>query len=53
MPIPVGYDEYLTLIFGNYMELPPEDQRVAKHHTTFIDTKRPYVVYKGLYYIKN
>ena len=23
-----GYDEYLRMIFGNYMQLPPEDKRV-------------------------
>ena len=26
-----GYDEYLTLTYGNYMELPPRNQRVRKH----------------------
>ncbi len=24
---PVAYDEYLTILYGNYMQLPPEDQR--------------------------
>ena len=26
---PVGYDEYLTISYGNYMELPPESKRVT------------------------
>ena len=26
-PIPAGYDEYLTNMYGNYMELPPENKR--------------------------
>lgn len=28
---PVGYDEYLTILYGNYMELPPEEKRVSNH----------------------
>lgn len=31
-PIPIGYEEYLTALYGNYMELPPIDQRVSHHH---------------------
>jgi len=31
MNIPVGYDEYLKSIYGNYMDLPPENQRVTHH----------------------
>ncbi len=30
-PIPVGYDLYLTLLYGNYMELPPVDRRCTSH----------------------
>jgi len=26
-----NYDRYLTLKYGNYMELPPEEQRIAHH----------------------
>lgn len=26
--IPVGYDEYLTLIYGDYMKVPPEEERL-------------------------
>ncbi len=29
--IPYGYDEYLSVKYGNYMELPPVDQRVSRH----------------------
>lgn len=29
---PVGYDEHLKKIFGDYMKLPPENQRVTEHH---------------------
>ena len=29
--IPTNYDEWLTAIFGDYMQLPPEEQRVSNH----------------------
>lgn len=28
IPVPEGYDEYLKLMYGNYMELPPVNNRV-------------------------
>lgn len=28
-PVPKRYDEFLTAIYGNYMQLPPEDKRIA------------------------
>lgn len=30
--IPVGYDTFLTNIYGDYMKLPPVDQQVSHHH---------------------
>ena len=30
--IPVGYDEYLTSIYGDYMKLPDENNRVTRHN---------------------
>ena len=30
-PIPAGYDMVLKKIYGNYMEFPPENKRVAHH----------------------
>ena len=30
------YDEYLTYMYGNYMELPPEEKRVT-HRFTDVD----------------
>lgn len=29
---PAGYDEYLKALYGDYMELPPIEQRVAGHY---------------------
>lgn len=31
LPLPTNYQEYLTQAFGNYMELPPIDQRHPAH----------------------
>lgn len=30
-PAPIGYDEYLKTIYGNYLELPPKEKRVSNH----------------------
>ncbi|MDU5335234.1 phosphorylcholine transferase LicD [Enterococcus sp.] len=53
LPIPIGYDNYLSNVFGHYMQLPPEDQRVAHHETVFIDPDNAYTKYKGIYYLTN
>lgn len=29
--IPVGYHQWLTKVYGNYMKLPPEDKRISHH----------------------
>ena len=33
-PIPVGYDNYLSNVYGDYMILPPESER-RTHHSFF------------------
>lgn len=50
--IPVGYDSYLKILYGDYMQLPPEKDRIVKHHTVKIDIDHPYTDYKGVYYCK-
>ncbi len=50
LPIPVGYDEYLKMAFGDYMQMPPEEKRVAKHDIVYYDLERPYTDFKGKYY---
>jgi len=30
--VPRAYDSYLRLLYGNYMELPPEEKRVSHPH---------------------
>ena len=50
-PLPQGYDEYLKMAFGNYLELPPESEQVPKHDAVFIDHENSYKNYKGKYYL--
>lgn len=37
-------DRYLKLIFGNYMQLPPENQRIP-HHIEYLNLNLPYIEY--------
>lgn len=30
-PAPVGYKEYLTMLYGDYMKLPPKEKQVTQH----------------------
>ena len=48
MRVPVGYDRYLTMDFGDYMTLPPEDKRRSLHIETakIIDFERSYKYYQ-------
>ena len=35
--VPIGYNDYLTHVYGNYMQLPPEEDRVSRHYVYFIN----------------
>lgn len=50
MPLMAGYHEYLTRIFGDYMQRPPLEERVAKHELDFVDMDHPYTYYRGIKY---
>lgn len=53
LPVPKDYDKWLTVSYGDYMQLPPENERVFRHEAVFIDLDTPYSEYKGIYYGKN
>lgn len=50
LPVMAGYKEYLSKIWGDYMQLPPEEKRVSKQDTVFISATEPYEKFKGIYY---
>ena len=41
MPCMSGYDKYLTMIFGDYMKLPPKEEQVPHHEIAYIDFDTP------------
>lgn len=47
-PIPVGFDETLTQLYGDYMIPLPEDKRGQKKHAEIVDLDNSYMEYKGV-----
>ncbi len=45
MPCMKGYDEYLTMVFGDYMTPPPEEQQKPHHDIAYLDLNTPCEVY--------
>lgn len=43
--VPEKYDEYLTRFYGDYMQLPPKEKRIAHHFVDKIDFNKPYTYY--------
>jgi lipopolysaccharide cholinephosphotransferase len=51
-PLPAGYDAYLRIAFGDYMQLPSEDQRKPHHDIVLLDLDTPYSQYRGTGYLR-
>jgi len=45
--VPKEYDKWLTCVYGDYMQLPPIEKRVAHHYADVIDATKPYTFYKN------
>lgn len=43
--VPKDYDKYLTLLFGNYMQLPPLEKRVGHHYHKGLSLDTDYQTY--------
>lgn len=41
MPCMAGYDEYLTMVFGDYMTEPPKEKQVPHHDIAYLDLNSP------------
>lgn len=45
MPCMSGYDEYLTMVFGDYMKEPPKEEQVPHHDIAYMDLNSPCINY--------
>ncbi len=41
------YDEYLKTLYGDYMQLPPEDKRTSGHNIIVLDLENDYTKYEN------
>lgn len=47
LPVPAGSEDLLTMLYGDYMQLPPSEKR-GQHHEIFMDPDRPYADYTAM-----
>lgn len=47
VPVSAHYDELLTVLYGDYIKLPSEEERKIKEHAILIDTERNYTEYEN------
>lgn len=52
-PCPSNPEALCELTYGKtYMQYPPENQRISRHHVRFMSCDEPYTKYEGIYYYK-
>lgn len=47
--IPSQYDKWLTQVYGDYMQLPPEEKRKSHHPLAVFDLEKPYTFHSEEY----
>ena len=47
--VPEKYDEYLKILYGDYMKFPPKEKQVSKHKTSGFDLNTPYYIFNKRY----
>ena len=43
---PIESEKYLTVLYGEYMQLPPEEKRIAHHYFDVFDLDKSYKEYE-------
>ncbi len=46
-PIPLDYDRLLETLYGDYMIIPPPEERTVKQHAILVDLENSYEKYSG------
>lgn len=44
-PVSARYDEFLRVLYGDYMQIPPPEERKIKQHAVLVDTENSYENY--------
>ena len=44
-PVSRYYDDVLTILYGDYMQLPSEEERKVKQHAILVDLDNSYEIY--------
>lgn len=45
--VPQEYEKWLTQVYGDYMQLPPEEKREGHHYTEVLDLEKSYIEYRN------
>ena len=48
IPAPSGWDNYLKIAYGDYMKLPPVEQRGLNHENAIFDPDTPYIEFTSI-----